>query len=295
MVLRKYFNYKILIALSFIFLAVYLFKTDKLEVPTIISYRSLILSFVLLFTTFIIQPLTWFKILKLYYPVGLKTAVVSDGLSVFMKYIPGKVFSILGRSQYISQRYNYPLKDITRISLESQVLIIWVGLVVGAFSLLGSGNNTWFWYIVLGIILLAMFLFTPLFQSVAKKILKMVLKREINLPHLGIKRTLRLLPVYVLYWVVLGWAFYFFQSAFLMQPPIIQSGFIFPLANTLGILILIAPGGIGIREGILATLIHLSGVDLTLAGSIAVLSRLWFLVGEVFLFITAMISNKTRI
>ncbi len=70
------------------------------------------------------------------------------------------------------------------------------------------------------------------------------------------------------------------------------AGFIFPLANTLGIVFILAPGGIGIREGILTVLIHASGVDLITATSIAVFSRLWFLAGEGFLFLLGALCHR---
>ena len=66
----------------------------------------------------------------------------------------------------------------------------------------------------------------------------------------------------------------------------------FPLAATLGIMAVIAPGGLGAREGVLVGYLMLAGVPLAEATTISLASRLWFLVGEAFIFIVGWVSDR---
>jgi uncharacterized membrane protein YbhN (UPF0104 family) len=54
----------------------------------------------------------------------------------------------------------------------------------------------------------------------------------------------------------------------------------------------LAPGGIGVREGALALLLTSGGVTASKAATIALLSRLWFLVSEIFIFIWGLVIKR---
>jgi len=68
----------------------------------------------------------------------------------------------------------------------------------------------------------------------------------------------------------------------------------FPLAITLGVLAVFAPGGIGIREGVLTVWLHAAGFDLPTATSMAITVRLYTLVGETGMFAMGMIMKKQK-
>lgn len=59
----------------------------------------------------------------------------------------------------------------------------------------------------------------------------------------------------------------------------------------LGLLAIIIPGGFGVREGIMVFYLVLLGIPLEIAGGIAVLARLWFIIGEIFIFLLAVGLN----
>jgi uncharacterized membrane protein YbhN (UPF0104 family) len=86
-------------------------------------------------------------------------------------------------------------------------------------------------------------------------------------------------------------AFYFFVLSFHVEFSI---GVIFcwPLGISLGVLSLITPGGIGVREGIVTGFMVLTGMPVETATTIAVISRLWFISGEVFIFVLSFFLNK---
>jgi len=56
---------------------------------------------------------------------------------------------------------------------------------------------------------------------------------------------------------------------------------------------LIAPGGLGAREGVMIGYLIFAGIPAIEATTIAVVSRLWFLLGEIFIFILGWSLHKT--
>jgi uncharacterized membrane protein YbhN (UPF0104 family) len=68
-------------------------------------------------------------------------------------------------------------------------------------------------------------------------------------------------------------------------------GLAFPLAATLGIIAVIAPGGLGAREGVLVAYLVLAGQSVADATTVAVAARLWFLAGELALFVIGWLTD----
>jgi len=68
----------------------------------------------------------------------------------------------------------------------------------------------------------------------------------------------------------------------------------FSLAWTIGFVTPGASGGIGVREGIITAYLVMSGVELELATTISVLSRIWFVLGEIFIFMLALVLNVRK-
>ncbi|MCY3720949.1 MAG: hypothetical protein OXG97_01860 [Candidatus Poribacteria bacterium] len=99
------------------------------------------------------------------------------------------------------------------------------------------------------------------------------------------RRGLGLLCVHILLWFYFGIAFCFFIKS--MVPSIQGSHLlmiitIYPLAWSLGVLSLVTPGGLGIREGILSVLLTLCLPPAT-ATLAALLSRVWVMSAEILL------------
>lgn len=232
----------------------------------------------------------WQQILKFNSPINFSDAISSFGLSVFTKYLPGKVLTIIGKAEYIKQKYNYQLKLLISRSLISQIIAMWSGLIFGAFSLIWNDNfHKWIIYLVLPFIVFSLIIFTTFFHSYIRKTIRFLFKRDFDIPQLDFISTIKILPVFFIYWALISLAFYLLLSSLLNTSINISLPFIFPLANVLGIVFLIAPGGIGIREGVLAILLHTSGMDLALATSISIFTRLWFLMGESFIFLLSIV------
>lgn len=292
--LKHWFN--ILIYISIIFLIFALIKADYLKVPVIHNFGYLILSFLFLFIGFMYQALNWHSVLKNNYKITFGDALRSVGLAIFAKYIPGKIMIIIGKTGYINKYYKYPNDALITHSLDNQIIVLWSGLLVGSIGLFVENSFfSWFWVVLLLFLAMTLFIFTNIFHSIFDKISKKIFKKKkINIPKLSFKQVIRVLPVFIFYWTFFTLGFYFFSSSLMPERIPFLTAFSFPLAATLGILFIISPGGLGFREGILTAYLVIFGISTQDATTISISSRLWFLIGEIFIFALAFILEIAK-
>jgi uncharacterized membrane protein YbhN (UPF0104 family) len=293
--MRKYFNYFIYISLVFLLVALY--RADYLVVPKIGNIPLFIFSILVLLSGFLSDAWGWQTALKkINVRVKFSDAIASFGLSVFGKYIPGKVWIIAGRAAYISKRYkNVSETDVLSVSFITQFVSLWVGLIYGAVALFVM-DNVWIYILSAGMIWLGLTLtvFTKYPHQIIARLYKRILKKEFKVPYIPFKDAIAIVPVYILRWGAFALSFYLFVISLVGENVPIITGFAFPLATILGIVVLVAPGGLGVRETILVGFLKWNGLITTVATTISVVSRLWFLLAEISLFLLALIIHRTK-
>jgi len=288
---KAYLN--ILIYTSIVFLFIYLYKFDYFAFKDVkFDFWILVLSTFLLWSGYLLSALSWYNILTKYrFKVTVRQAVISHGLAIFAKYIPGKIWVIIGRAGYFS-KFGYSLKTTSFLSLKEQLIYVWEGLLISTIPMLYIYGLTLFTLFVFLLCLFFTFLlFSEAFHYWFLRTFKRITKKELNLPYLKFRDSGSIMLYVLLYWIVWLFAFRFFVLAFFNNAGF-QVAFAFPLSVTLGLLAVIFPGGIGIREGILSGYLISSGIPLEIATVIAVYARLWFISGEIFIFLTAFIFSK---
>jgi uncharacterized membrane protein YbhN (UPF0104 family) len=102
---------------------------------------------------------------------------------------------------------------------------------------------------------------------------------------------IRLLPWYLVRWMFFSASFYFLVASLTNEGVPFHISFGYPLAGTLGLIAFFAPGGLGVRESILVGFFKLAGYEIAIATTISITSRLWYLFGEFFIFLLAIILN----
>lgn len=281
--LKRAFN--ILIGLSIIFLLVYLIRFDYILFNEIsFRYDYLLFSVILLFLGFYLSTYSWYQSLKLHgININPRKALVSHGKSVFAKYIPGKIWVILGRAAKISQ-LGFPLKTCSIVSLKEQLIYILLGLVLSIIPIiLLDISESYLLLVVIVIIGLALVLFSKNMHLFVLKTYNRIFKKELEIPLISFKIALKLSVYILLYWLVWVAAFYFLLMAVNPKTSFIAA-FAFPLSVSFGVLAIVAPGGIGVREGIMVAFLIAADWNKEMAITLSVLSRLWFVSGEIFLF-----------
>ncbi len=283
--------FQVLIYLSVIFLLYYLSKIDYLAFHDFhFQFSRLALSLVVLWAGFLISPLAWAKLLtKHHIPTAYNRALVSEGLYIFTKYIPGKIMIVLGRAGYIGLRSKTSMKETGLISLKAQVLSIIAGLVMGMFALSGLTGSRWVYLFYFAFFFLLLLYFNNSFiHKFILRIIHRLTGKQMDLPLIKIKDSQSVFYYYLLMWLFWSSGFYLLLLSLGVDYGF-QSLFILALANTLGVIAIISPGGIGIREGILVVFLNQAGVGIETATAISVLGRLWYMSGEVFFFLAALI------
>ena len=294
--MKKYFN--IFIYLSLVFLIIALYKLDYLIIPIFYNYYYLVLSIVFVLAGFLFDAISWYKIL-IYkgFKVNILQAVTSMGLSVFGKYIPGKIWIVLGRSAYIAKNNGGSEKELGSISLIAQFLSLWTGAIVGFFVLVVLPVQKSYPLIILTIIGIALFtavLYLRYIHDFFDYLIKKIFKSDFLIPRLLFNESLKIIPWYFINWICWSAGFYFLVNSLTIEEVSILTGFSFPLAATVGLIAVFVPGGLGVRESIITGILVLFGIKLNQATAISVISRFWFMTGELSIFIYSIIYSYIK-
>ena len=292
--MKNWFRY--IFYASLIFLVIALIRADYLVLPTIFKPVRLVLSMVLLFAGFLLNALGWPRLLRhTPYRVGDGEGMASHGLAIFGKYIPGKFWVIMGRAEYLSLHSGQSRKDLASLSLDAQFIALWTALLLGSIGMLSvRGGGLYGMAVLLLFVLLSLVIFTPLFHRLAEWILSKILRKQVQVPRLSLDKVIRAMLWYLLSWGSWSAAFWFLAASLVEGALPLSTAFAFALGGSLGILSVFAPGGLGVREGVLTAYLTLVGLSLPEATTIAVASRLWFLAGEVFIFLAALFLDRKK-
>ena len=280
--------YNILLLGSFIFLVIFLIRQEYI-VPMVIHPWYMFFSFLLLFAGFYSSTLSWRTALASH---GIKCsrreALISHGQSVFAKYIPGKIWVILGRAGYISNDKK-ELKNHAFISLKEQLIYLWAGFLISSIPTILYYGFQWISFLVALIIAgLTLFLFVEPVHRLFLKLIQRITRKNLDIPHVKFSSSLPLIGAVLLIWLFWTTGFYFFMLALSTEiTPVMM--FAFPLSICFGLLAVILPGGLGLREGIIIGYLVLAGLDAESSTTISFLNRFWFICGELFIFLLATI------
>lgn len=289
--MKKYFN--ILLYLSFIFLVFFLYKFDFLKFKEVrFNWFALVLSMLLLWAGALLSSISWWNALRKHHIfIDWRNAVISHGSSIFAKYIPGKIWVILGRAYYISTG-GFSLKVTSLASVQEQLIYVFVGLLISVVPMIFfDGLNEYVIWVLVILVGFSLFIFTDWFHKLVVFLVRKIFKKDIDLPVLGLRENASIMLFCLIYWIFWLFAFYFFVFSIIGQPPLAVM-FAFPLSVTLGLLAFIVPGGLGVREGIMSAYLVIIGIPIETAVTISVIARLWFITGEVFIFLTALFFRK---
>ncbi|UCC49049.1 MAG: flippase-like domain-containing protein [Gemmatimonadota bacterium] len=246
--------------------------------PWSISWPRLVLASVCIAFAYTIFVLMWRRILRL---LGGRLSIVDAHriwyISNLGRYVPGKVWQLAGSAYMARAKDVSPILAVSA-SLASQLFVLAGGLLVAALTLGGVAERIPRDIRLLGLLAaLGLFavLFTPLFGATYRAALR-ALGRSDYYTYIRWGERALLLAAYALAWLGFGAGFYLFLSATAESPaasfwPVVG---ISAAGYVAGFLVLLVPGGIGVREGVYALLLSLY-LPGSVAAAVAVLSRVW--------------------
>lgn len=277
-----------------LFLIIFLFANDQLNFNVLnfrISY--LIISYLILPLPLLLGVYKWFYSLKQYkVDVPIRIAAASHGLSTFSKYIPGRIWTTISRSAYVAN-YGYHLVLTSFISVRVQIIHILVGLLVGMIPLILLEIDLIIrMSLFVGIVIILFLLANRKIQTALYRLINKITNKSENDNEYEIehKDSWVIILINLIQWALHSVSYYFFvKSIFDIKD--IRLGFAFPLSVNIGLLSLIAPGGIGVRESAIVGYFLLFDIPPSTSTTISILSRFWFLIGELFIFLVGLTAK----
>lgn len=278
-----------IVVVIFLFLGKMVWKNwNQVKEATFTFNPVLLICSILLFAfSYSFQVLAWHLItVRMKIALTFQETLKSWFYSQFGKYLPGKVWLLLGRFYFYEAKgkskkaISIALYFETATTLVAAGLISFVALIpfeqVEPFHFGPS-----FWYLIFPLIFTLIFLHPQVLQKILNWILHQFKRESISL-SVTYSDILWVLFLCILGWLVGGIGFYLFiDSVF----PVLPKHFLFltgalAFSSILGLIALFAPSGLGVREGALVYLLsHLmpGGV----AVIISVLTRVWMTLIEI--------------
>jgi len=294
--MKKYFN--LFLYISIVFLLIVLYKFDYLKIPQIGNANNLIISFLCLLLGYFFDIYAWYKILKINkYKLSIFHSISSMGMSIFGKYIPGKFWLVIGRSAYIAKKTGSNEKDLAVLSVRAQFMSLLAGLFVGGLVFIYIPFSNSFPFLILTILMIAaliLILFSNRIHKLTSNLVVKVFRKELIIPKFKFNESITIIVWYLLVWISWSIGFFFFIKTFSSADISFLSGFTFALAAIIGLLAIFFPGGLGVRETLIVTLLHFLSLSIAEATSISVAARLWFIIGESALFVSGLIMHKMK-
>ena len=277
-----------------LFFIIFLFTNDQINFNQL-KFRIpyLIISFLLLTIPLLIGVLVWFYSLRQYkINVPIRIAAASHGLSILSKYIPGRIWTIISRSVYVAN-YGYNLVLITFISARLQIIHILVGLLVGIIPLiLLEIDLTIRISLFVGIVIILFVLANRKIQTALIRLINRITNKGKNMnEHIfEHKDSWVIILIVLIQWTLYSISYFFFVKS-IIDIKDISLGFAFPLSLNIGLLSLITPAGIGVRESVIVGYFLLFDIPSSISTIISILSRFWFLIGELFIFLVGLTAK----
>jgi len=257
-----------------------------------INYFYLISSFLVFLLATVFLHANWYFITRsLDCNLGIIKSLTVRIKSELGKYIPGR---ILGYG-YLIVYYKGENKDQLRVlsssiyelylSTFSSFLFFTIIHIFISFKSLDAFKVIFIIISLIGILALH-----PIFFQKISDLLCRLLKRARITYSISFAQSLGLLVLYLVYWLLFSFAFFLFVKSFTdaHASDIFYLSGSFAISALAGFLAFFIPAGLGAREGALVYLLS-SLTGNTIAIIISVSSRIWIIIGDLVLFICALI------
>ena len=267
-----------------------------LQIAKSVDYIRAAIAMVLIVFGMIITVLVWTRILHLLEPqrdVGTTRLFGIFGSAILAKYIPGGIWEVSGRT-YLTHLVGYEMQTILVSIAYELILSSLAGLCVSVAFLGGliSGAGIAFNAAVavqvsVAIIVSIILLFLPkTFLRIANMVLK---KFNLAIAETNFLSGWRMLEIFAYYAIALtimgiGYHVFVISAAPGGHIPILVSSGSYILALTLGVVVVFAPAGLGVREIILFSFLK-NWLPLPLATFVSIGSRILTIGGDVVIFI----------
>ncbi|HUU46556.1 MAG TPA: lysylphosphatidylglycerol synthase transmembrane domain-containing protein [Acidobacteriota bacterium] len=207
-------------------------------------------------------------------PLSFGSAYRVSTLANLGKYIPGKVWAVMGMV-YLLKREGYPAATALASTVLHQAFMVVAG---ASFLLLVLGVEFLGRFPLLPVIVglggSLLVLYPPVFARLLNWGLRLLHRDPVQIPQSFLRAVIRFF-LYIFGWVTYGASFWCMMRGIGIAPPVFwEIVAAFGAAYLIGFLALFAPGGLGVREGII-TILLAPYLPAGLPAVVAVAARLW--------------------
>lgn len=252
------------------------------------------LSFGALVIYFAIYSRSWQVIMHdLDAPISFSQAIWMIATTQIGKYLPGKVWYIVGRV-YVGKKAQLDGKKLTLSMVLETCLVYITGGIVFSLTTLIAGNYSTAWLII-SIILTTttiIILHPMILDRITNFVLRFLKKPEVHL-SLTYTQISRISLYFFGIWIAQIAGFYLLIKTIYPIPlrSIFNLASAYSLAWISGSLAVFAPGGLGVREGMM-TLLLSSILPMPLAIAISFIARVWITIFEAVIFFIGLIIQR---
>ena len=242
----------------------------------------LLVSCVLLFGGYVLSAAMWGRIVA---DLGGPRIPTPRAVRIFMianlgRYVPGKVWQIAGLA-VLARREGVSGGAATAAAVAGQGVAIVAASAVGVGALLVGPDAFRAWSLPVAVALVAgvgVGLLPPVFRWVTGAWFRVA--REVRPDALTSRRATGWLVLYTLNWILYAVAFWVLVLSLDLDAALVPVASSFAAAYVMGYVMIFAPAGVGVREGVLVALLtpHLGAGP---SGAVAIVARLWTTVVEV--------------
>ncbi|HVZ12106.1 MAG TPA: DUF2079 domain-containing protein [Patescibacteria group bacterium] len=274
-----------IVALYFIASFIYRSRTQLVHNFTHVDPLGVAAGTICLLAFFFFRSMLWKSVL---HQEGYKTSTLEStyllASSELKRYIPGSVLAIAGRISNFNN-LKIPSKTVVRMVFYESVLFVITSIILSIPGILDlasrNGTNTW---TSTGIGILTLFVLGVAYRVLQKKIKRL---------SISFRKYLNAFILMCIAWLFFGLGNFLILSSFHYLNPanIISTSSFFVLSWFVGYIVVIAPLGLGVREGFLTYALSFT-TPLGIAAALSIISRLAFVFTELIFLIIAYILHR---
>lgn len=256
------------------------------------NYVLLVISFCIILTVSIFMIVIWRHILGQFNAhLPFRKAFKIWFLSSLGRYIPGKVWQVIGMA-YLTNKEGIAAEISITSALLAQVLSFIPGMILGLFTVMFFIPNIqlpgWIYLALILVPLGIMIVYPPVLEWTVNRINRILGRKKVRF-NATFRGNLYTMFLYLCAWVVHGVAFFVFTRSitFVDISHIVPFLGIFAGAYLIGLIAVFVPGGLGVREGLLAGLLS-AFFPFPVAVAIAFGSRIWITLAELLCVLVAL-------
>lgn len=254
----------------------------------------LVISFVALVAHFLSYAKSWQELMRaLGSSISFAQSTWMIATTQIAKYMPGRIWYMLGRV-YVGKKQKMPgetlavsmILETCLLLITSSVIFLMCSMLVGTYKVVNILAS----FILL---IIAIVVINPRILNWITNFVLRILKKPGVKITLSYMQMLKLSIYYFGLWIAQIVGFYFLVNSIYQLP--ISSIFTLASAHTLswiiGFVVLFAPSGLGVREGVM-TLLLSPILPTPLAIAVSFISRIWMTVFEIVVFFMGLLVKK---